>query len=79
MADDDLRAGLGAALRILRAEAGLSQDELAYRAGINRSYLSDVERGVSSPSLDRVARLAIALNVRASELVRAAEKAVEEG
>jgi transcriptional regulator with XRE-family HTH domain len=50
-------------IRQLRREHGLTQDELAELAGINRSYLSIVENGHSSPTMDVAERLAKALGV----------------
>jgi len=42
---------------------GLTQEELANQSGLQRSYVSDVERGVRNPSLDSIERLAGALQV----------------
>lgn len=65
----DLVARLGRNVRILRKAAGLSQEELAFRAGLKRSYLSDLERGVRNPSVRAVERLADALQVHETALV----------
>lgn len=59
----DLVARLGRNVRLLRKASGLSQEELAFRAGLKRSYLSDLERGVRNPSVRAVERLARALQV----------------
>ncbi|MGH2820771.1 MAG: helix-turn-helix transcriptional regulator, partial [Actinomycetota bacterium] len=56
---------LGAAIRHFRQEAGLSQAELAESVGLNRTYLSDLERGKKeTESLKRVLRLLRRLGVR---------------
>ena len=58
----DLRPALGARIRELRRGLGLSQ-ELADRAGLHWTYLSDLERGRQTPTMDVVNRLARALDV----------------
>lgn len=57
-------ASLGAALRHYRQQAGLSQAELAERAGINRTYLSDLEQGRETEQVRRILRLFKQLGVR---------------
>jgi len=56
-------------LRRLRNAKGLSQEELAHRADIHRTYVSSLERCVYSPTIDTVASLAEILNVEAFELL----------
>ncbi len=51
MAGMDLSALVGANVRRLRLAAGLTQEELAHRADIDRTYVSDIERGIRNPSL----------------------------
>ena len=51
-----------------REALGLTQEELAYRAKIHRTYLSDVERGTRNLSLINIERLAIALEIGLSSL-----------
>ncbi len=55
---------LGAAIRHYRLQAGLSQAELADRAGINRTYLSDLEQGKETEQLRRILRILKELGVR---------------
>ncbi len=55
-------------LRQLREERGWSQEQLAERADLNRSYLGEVERGRAIPSIITVSKLANALEVRLSSL-----------
>jgi len=59
---------LGAKIKTLRTKLNIKQDELAERAGINRSYLSMLENGKSSPTVDVLERLAQALHISLSEL-----------
>jgi CheY-like chemotaxis protein len=63
MAILDLKALLGAAIKAQRSTLGISQEELAYRAGLHRTYVSDVERGARNPSLESVEKLAQALEL----------------
>jgi transcriptional regulator with XRE-family HTH domain len=64
---------LGKVLRAERERQGWSQEELCDRAGMDRTYLSGVERGARSPNLRAVVRIAEALGVPLSKLVLAAE------
>ena len=63
------RSVLARNLRRLRELRGLSQEALADEAGINRGYISDLERETSSATTDRIDRLAKALKVRPCELI----------
>jgi transcriptional regulator with XRE-family HTH domain len=66
----DLREVFATNLRRLRHAKGLSQDDLAYEAGVSRSYLSQIEKGVFFASLKIVGKLATALDVEPAELLR---------
>lgn len=55
-------------LRILRKKMGMTLEQLAGKTGLTKSYLSKVERGMSSPSIAVALRLAKALNAPAEEL-----------
>ncbi|WFE89849.1 helix-turn-helix transcriptional regulator [Roseibium porphyridii] len=57
-------------LRALRQAKGLSQEELAHEAGIDRTYISALERNVYNASIDVVDRLAQVLGVDAAELLK---------
>jgi transcriptional regulator with XRE-family HTH domain len=63
----------GRALRQLRAERSLTQEALGELAGLDRTYISGVERAVKNPTLESIHKLAKGLDLRASELVRLAE------
>ena len=70
----DLQRSIGLALRQHRARAGATQDDLAARSGVHSTYISNIERGQRDPGLGTLQRLAEALAVPTSELVRAAEE-----
>ena len=59
----DIRERFGFAMKSRRESLGLTQEELAYRAKIHRTYLSDVERGTRNLSLINIERLAIAVEI----------------
>lgn len=64
-----LRAIVARNLRRLRAERGLTQEEVAERAGLNRNYIGMVEREENSPTVDVVERIAQVLGVDAAVLL----------
>jgi transcriptional regulator with XRE-family HTH domain len=66
----EIREILAFNLKRLRADTGLSQEELAHRAGIDRTYVSSLERCVYAAGIDLVDRLAKELGVEAEELLR---------
>lgn len=66
---------LGAELRKAREAAGLSQEKLAFKAGIHRTYISMLEREKASPTLDTLLRICKVLRIRASDIVRRLEDA----
>jgi transcriptional regulator with XRE-family HTH domain len=61
-----LKRRFGATVRRYRQRLGVSQEELAYRADMHRTYLADVERGVRNLSLSSIARLVGAIDVSLS-------------
>jgi transcriptional regulator with XRE-family HTH domain len=66
----DLRQVFAGNLRRLRHARGLSQEELAYEADVNRSYMSQLERGGSYPGLEIIGKLAAVLQVEPADLLR---------
>lgn len=69
-ARDHGRRAFGARVRELRTGSGLSQEQLAERSGLHRTYVSSVERGQRNVGLDNILRLAAALDVPAAALFR---------
>lgn len=65
----DLRDVFASNLRRLRHEKGLSQEELADVAGINRTYVSKLETGVTYVGLEIIGKLADVFGVEASEFL----------
>lgn len=67
-------AALGDAVRQLRSAAGLSQEALAERCCLHRTYVGGIERGERNVSFGNLLKLAQALGVRPSELLMSAER-----
>jgi transcriptional regulator with XRE-family HTH domain len=65
----DLRQAFANNLRRLRHARGISQEDLAHDAGINRSYMSKLERAATYPGLEIIAKLATVLEVEPAELL----------
>lgn len=65
-----LRDILATNMRRLRAKRGLSQEALAHASGLNRTYLSAVERAERNVSIDNIGRIAKGLKVEAWTLLR---------
>lgn len=53
----------------LRGKQGLSQEKLALKAGLDRTYISGIERGLRNPSLKNIAKIAEALKVSPGKLL----------
>ncbi len=66
-------AALGRAVRDLRADRGISQEDLAHRSGMHRTYVGGIERGERNVSYANLLRLAEALGVPPSQLLARAE------
>ena len=66
----EIREAFAQNLRALRRARGLSQEELAHQAGIDRTYISALERNVYNASIDVVDRLAEVLDVDVTELLK---------
>lgn len=70
----DPRKEFGRNLRKRRVALGLSQEKLAERAGVHRTYVGSVERGERNVSLENIARLARALGLSASTLMEGVDQ-----
>ena len=66
----DLREVFAVNLRRLRHRKGLSQEDLAYTADVNRTYISKLEKGVSYPGLEIIGKLAAVLEVEPAALLK---------
>jgi transcriptional regulator with XRE-family HTH domain len=60
----------GAIVRALREERGLTQDQLAERAGVSATYIGFIERGDNVPTLTIILQIASALKIRSADLLR---------
>ncbi|MBN1102482.1 MAG: helix-turn-helix transcriptional regulator [Deltaproteobacteria bacterium] len=72
--DSKLEQAFGRVLQELRAERQISQEELGFRSGYHRTYISLLERGKKNPSLQTVFQLAIALKVEPTEILGRVQK-----
>lgn len=71
---DAIQKNFGRAIREARERQGWSQERLAEAADLNRSYLGEVERGIVSPSLSTIFKLAVALGQTLPNLFGSLEK-----
>ncbi len=69
-----LGKSLGCAIRRRRRELKLSQETLSERSTVHWTYISQIENGLNSPTFRVLERLAAALQIEVSELVRMAEQ-----
>ena len=65
-------------LRKLRIQRGLSQEELAFKANLHRTYISQLERGLKSPTLNTISTLAGVLNVSLTQFVKSIQEDMKE-
>lgn len=65
----ELNRSFGRILSAFRHKAGISQEKLAFSAGVHRTYVSQLERGLKGPSLETIFLLAHALGVTPNELL----------
>ena len=66
---------LGSEIRKARQKAGLTQEELAFRADVSRNYISLMELEQKSPTVQTLLKVADALGVKASQLIARVERA----
>ena len=71
-AKEEVLLRFGTAVRATRLSIGVSQEDLAHRSGIDRSYMGAIERGEQNTGLLHIAKIAFALDVTVSELMVAA-------
>lgn len=70
---DHILVRYGHAVRKVRLEQGISQEELADRCGLHRTYISDVELGKRNLSLENIERIALSLNKSLSDFFKEIE------
>ena len=63
-----VKSRFGLAIKQRRQEIGISQEVLAERAGLHRTYIGDIERGARNLSLENIEKLAKALQISISDL-----------
>lgn len=73
VAVSSMHLALGRAIREFRTEKRYSQERLAEKAGLHRTYLGGIERGERNVSLQNQVRISRALGLRLSELIARAE------
>lgn len=70
MSDSELyTASMGRVLRAQRTQRGLSQEELAHRVGLDRTYISLLERGLRQPTLSTIVKISSALEIQPEDFV----------
>ena len=67
---DDIKSKLGKRIKEIRIKGGYSQEELASLAKLHRTYISDIERGGRNVSVENIEKIARALKIDPSELLK---------
>ena len=67
--NEDVCVRFGEKLRDIRLDLGYSQEELSFKAGLHRTYISSVERGKRNISITNIKKLADALGLKMKDLV----------
>lgn len=67
---DSIRFILSKNMKKYRAISNVSQEELAYRCGLHRTYISDVERCNRNISIDNIEKIATALGISPADLLK---------
>lgn len=66
----NIQKKFGEKLKKIRTEKGLSQEKLAFKSGLHRTYISDIERGSRNVSLINIEKIAKALEISNNELLK---------
>ena len=74
MRTDQIRSTFGQVLRGQRTARGISQEDLALNADVDRTFVSQMERGIRQPTITTIMKLAEALGIQASALVARMER-----
>lgn len=67
-------AALGRTIKRMRVERGFSQEELAHRSRMDRTWVGGIERGEKNPSFEKLLHLAAALDVSVEDLVAGSDR-----
>ncbi len=70
----NITKAVGSTIRDLRKSQGLSQEKLAEKAGLHRTYIGALERGEKSPTVETLSKIVLALNVSLSDFFVHCEK-----
>ena len=68
--DDQIRLRFRNAVRKLRMQKNISQEDFAYLCGLHRTYISDIELGKRNISLDNIEKIAEAFNISLADLFK---------
>ena len=74
MKNASLARQLGALIRQLRLETGISQEEFAHRCGLHRTYIGSIERGEKTITIETADKISEALGISLSQLFQRLEK-----
>ncbi len=66
----ELRLALSENVRLLRGRRGLSQEQLALEAGVDRTLVSKIERAIANPTLEVLTKLAVVLEIPVVRLLK---------
>ncbi len=72
-----IATAFGAALKKIRRARALSQKQLAFESGLDRTYISLLERGKRQPTLGTLFQISKALDIPAADMIRHTEKAMK--
>lgn len=64
----DIATQLGQRIRELRTKQHMSQEELSFKAGISPAHLGQIERALKNPTIDTIAKIAVALDIPIADL-----------
>lgn len=73
-----LNDSFASVLKKLRVQKGLSQEELAFKANLHRTYISQLERGLKSPTLNTISILAEVLDISLTQFVKSIQEDMKE-
>lgn len=73
----DLAEAFGVVVRELRIEAGLTQEQLGFEAGLRRTFISVLELGQQQPTLTTIFKLAPALGVTPAALIELVDRRIQ--